>query len=140
MQVKRSGGQVQDVTLIVDPGFLPEVRAFRLADGTGYLRLAQFNALLGGEIRAALRHLAGSERLILDLRGNPGGAHALAMEVLGWFLPPGNVGQVITRDNQRLTALLGLLDVTPKLDVKAMQPRMTQPLAVLIDDSSASAS
>jgi carboxyl-terminal processing protease len=138
LTLRGSDGQQRTLRLRIDPGFLPEVRAHKLADGTGYLRFNGFQPALASELRAAIEYLADSQRLVLDLRGNPGGSQALTMQLLGWFLPPGSAGRVITRDNQRLTALLGLLDVTPKLDIPAQPQRLSQPMAVLVDQASAS--
>ncbi len=138
LALRGSDGQTRELALRIDPGFLAEVRAHRLADGTGYLRFNGFQPALATELRAAIEYLADSERLVLDLRGNPGGSQALTMQLLGWFLPTGSAGRVITRDNQRLTALLGLLDVTPKLDIPAQPRRLAQPMAVLVDQASAS--
>lgn len=116
----------------------PAVRAHRLADGTGYLRFASFAPGLASELHQSLLRLAPSERLVLDLRGNPGGALKLANALLGWFVPPGSAGRIVTRDNQRITVLAGLLDVTPDLDIPAQPQRLGQPLAVLVDEASAS--
>ena len=139
LTVRGSDGSPRTVQLRIDPGFLAEVRAHKLADGTGYLRFNGFQPVLANELRAAIDHLADTDRLVLDLRGNPGGSQALTMQLLGWFLPPGSAGRVITRDNRRLTAMLGLLDVTPKLDIPAQPKRLAQPMAVLVDQTSASA-
>ena len=48
---------------------------FVVEDRVGYLRLANFSERSGAEVRAALQKLraAGAQRLVLDLRSNPGG-------------------------------------------------------------------
>ncbi|WP_374658967.1 S41 family peptidase [Inhella sp.] len=139
LQLRRSDGSEFEITLRQDALQAPAVRSHLLPDGTGYLRFMAFGGALRTDLDHALRRLAPAKGLVLDLRGNPGGDLKLTTELLGWFLPPGEVGKVVTRDNKRLTALLGLLDITPDLQVKAQAQRLQQPLAVLIDERSASA-
>jgi len=139
LQLRRSDGSEFEVALRQDALQGGAVRAHLLKDGTGYLRFAGFASGLRTELDHALRRLAGAKTLIIDLRGNPGGDLKLTTELLGWFLPPGEAGKVVTRDNKRLTALLGLMDVTPDLVIKPQAQSLKQPLAVLIDERSASA-
>jgi carboxyl-terminal processing protease len=68
--------------------------ARRLAPGVGYVRLASFEAEAGKEVHDAVSQvLAGqrARRLILDLRGNPGGQVQAAVDVASEFLPRGAV-------------------------------------------------
>ena len=53
-------------------------------DKTGYIRLNRFSRNSSGEMRQALRSLdnQGVERIILDLRGNPGGLMDAAVQIL----------------------------------------------------------
>lgn len=139
LQLRRSDGSEFEVALRQDALQGGGVRAHLLKDGTGYLRFVGFASGLRTELDHALRRLAGAKSLVIDLRSNPGGDLKLTTELLGWFLPPGEAGKVVTRDNKRLTALLGLMDVTPDLLIKAQAQQLKQPLAVLIDERSASA-
>ncbi|MEM1257528.1 MAG: S41 family peptidase [Bacteroidota bacterium] len=102
-------------------------------DKTGYIVLSRFNRKASNQTKAAIVDLKGSgaERLILDLRGNPGGLLSEAINVTNLFVPKGE------------------LIVTTKSKVKKFnqeyktknQPVDTEmPLVVLIDGSSASAS
>lgn len=66
------------------------VSAERLVDPTtGYVRFAIFNPKGGEELEKAVNDLKGkgAKRLILDLRGNPGGFMIAAEQVAGLFLP-----------------------------------------------------
>ena len=139
LRVRGIEGQEQEFTLRQDvQQQQPLVRSHLLADGTAYLRFAGFQPALAGELSQALQRMAGAERLVLDLRGNNGGQLKLTLQFLGWLLPPGSGGRIVTRDNKRLTAMAGLLDVTPKLDIPVQPLRLEQPLAVLVDEASAS--
>ena len=100
---------------------------------TGYIVLSRFNRKASSQTKAAIIDLKGSgaERLILDLRGNPGGLLSEAINVTNLFVPKGE------------------LIVTTKSKVKKFnqeyktknQPIDTEiPLVVLINGSSASAS
>lgn len=138
LRVRGPGGEEQTLTLKQDVLQHPLVRSHQLADGTGYLRFAGFQPAAAGELALALRRLSATDRLVLDLRGNPGGQLKLTLQLVGWLLPPGQAGKVVTRDNKRLTALAGLLDVTPTLEIPTQPLRLEQPLAVLVDEGSAS--
>jgi carboxyl-terminal processing protease len=60
-------------------------------DGIGIISLYNFNANATSEFRSALRKFisSGSKKLIIDLRGNPGGYLDSAVDISSWFLPAG---------------------------------------------------
>ena len=63
---------------------------YRLADDkTGYVVLSRFNAKASEQTKDAIQELKerGAERLILDLRGNPGGLLSEAINVTNLFVP-----------------------------------------------------
>jgi carboxyl-terminal processing protease len=57
------------------------------------IHLYNFDALSAGSFRGALREFveSGKSRLVLDLRGNPGGYLDAAIDMASWFLPAGKV-------------------------------------------------
>ncbi|NOT45830.1 MAG: S41 family peptidase [Acidobacteria bacterium] len=67
--------------------------AFMLDATTGYIRLQDFGENTDAELGAALEMLTGRgmERLVFDLRGNPGGALDQAIKVSNRFLPRGDM-------------------------------------------------
>lgn len=67
-------------------------------DGIFVIRLFSFTATAPGLFRDALREFvkSGSHKLILDLRGNPGGYLEAAVDMTSWFLPAGKI--VVTED------------------------------------------
>ncbi|SFB69494.1 carboxyl-terminal processing protease [Flagellimonas taeanensis] len=102
-------------------------------DKTGYIVLSRFNAKASSQTKSAMQDLKGrgAERLVLDLRGNPGGLLSEAINVTNLFVAKGE------------------LIVTTKSKVKKFnqeyrtrnQPEDLEiPLVVLVDGKSASAS
>ncbi len=63
----------------------------KLDEKTGYIKLADFTTNASGEVRNALVNLKsqGADRLILDLRDNPGGLVNEAVEIVNLFIPKG---------------------------------------------------
>ncbi len=105
-----------------------------LDDGaTGYLRLSSFTDAAPREMEASLDEMedAGMKRLVLDLRGNPGGSLPATVRILGLFLPPESE-VVTTRGREMEPEVLS----TPE----RQRRERTYPIAVLIDRLSASAS
>ena len=104
-----------------------------LQDGTGYIVLSQFNRNASAETVQALKELKdqGATRIILDLRGNPGGLLSEAINVSNIFVPE---GELITTTKSVVEKYNKAYHTTRKaIDTEI-------PLAVLIDGRSASAS
>lgn len=103
---------------------------------TGYLRLRDFDARTAAGVKQALASITSdkADQLLLDLRGNPGGSFQAAVEIAELFLPPG------TTITQVATPASGGKEVPIGSDVHGKEPTDTRPLAVLVDDASASAS
>ncbi len=142
--LQRPDGSSYSVTLRQDPQSPAQslLRSHLLASNLGYLRFAAFLDPLMPEMGVALKRLSSAQGLVLDLRGNGGGSFKMAVEMMGWLLRSGGeVGAVITRDNQRLTmpTAAGPQDTTPSLQVTLQAQPLAMPLAVLIDENSASA-
>ncbi len=110
------------------------VRHAFVVDGkVGYLRLANFSETSRGEVRAALDRLkaAGANRLVLDLRSNPGGLLDQAVDVAEQFVKQGTK-IVSTRGRARGQDNVYFASET--------QPLLDWPMVVLVDGASASAS
>lgn len=104
-----------------------------LADGVGYVELLRFSRNAPTELAdtiMALQRQGQLRSLILDLRGNPGGLLDAAISIGNLFLPQGSlVSYTLDHDGRRTDFLATLPALFPQL-----------PLAVLIDERSASAS
>jgi len=100
---------------------------------TGYVALTKFNSKAAFETSSAIKELKaeGAERLILDLRGNPGGLLGEAIKIVNLFVPKGQL--VVTTKSK--------IEKYNKTYVTQNEPLDTKiPLVVLIDGGSASAS
>lgn len=77
---------------------VPVVDTERRSDNIFVISVHNFTSNSPGLFREALREFveSGSSRLILDLRGNPGGYLEAAVDMASWFLPSGRV--VVTED------------------------------------------
>ena len=133
--IRRAGvSQLIGLTVERDEINITTVRtAFMIAPGTGYVRLQDFSETTDQELTAALKKLkaSGMQRVILDLRDNPGGPLNQAIAVANHFLHKGQMivytrGRVENSDDDYRAATEG--DFT---DV---------PLIVLTSRQSASAS
>ena len=121
------------VTLKRNPFEVRSVSMVRMVDSTtGFVRLEDFmgNAT---EVHDALKKLRGmrAQRVILDLRGNPGGSVISAVEIASEFFPKNTV-VFRTRGRKR--------DVDTTYVTKRDGEFRDLPLIVLIDERSASAS
>jgi carboxyl-terminal processing protease len=77
---------------------VPEINNYSRPDGVYVIQLYTFTANSADLVRDALRQYlqSGDSRLILDLRGNPGGYLDQAVQIASYFLPVGDT--VVTED------------------------------------------
>lgn len=102
-------------------------------DKTGYIVLAKFNAKASSQTKEALVDLKGqgAEKIILDLRGNPGGLLSEAINVTNLFVKKGEL--IVTTKSK-----VKKFNREYKTKNKATDTEI--PLVVLVNGSSASAS
>ena len=107
-------------------------RAFLLQPHIGYVRVASFEVNTGAQVREAIDKLGGEtlKGLVLDLRNNPGGVVAAALETCSLFLNPGQ--KILTVKGRRVEAQ----DQTVPAGAQPYRFK----LAVLMNEKSASAS
>ncbi len=104
-----------------------------LDDNTGYIVLSKFNNKASSETIDALNDLKakGADKLVLDLRGNPGGLLSEAINVTNIFVPKGEL----------ITTTKSVVKKYNKEYLTKREPIDTQiPLVVLVNGRSASAS
>jgi len=77
---------------------LPVIDTKELGNGIFMITLDTFTENSADLFRGALREFvqSGDQKLILDLRGNPGGYLDAAIDMASWFLP---AGKVVVREN-----------------------------------------
>jgi carboxyl-terminal processing protease len=87
-----------DIPVIRGNITIPTLETELRDDGIFVISLFNFSAVSPNLFREALREfvLSNGEKLILDLRGNPGGFLQAATDIASWFLPMGKV--VVTED------------------------------------------
>jgi carboxyl-terminal processing protease len=133
LTLERGGSPVR-VTITRDVVQTKEVESKALAGGTvGYIGLSGFSDVAADDVVDALKaHLeAGRTKLILDLRGDPGGYVTAARKIASQFIASGPVfWEQDAKGNQVATDALG--------DGVATDPGVR--VVVLIDGGSASAS
>lgn len=121
-------GQTFEVSITRDNVVINPVKWRELESGIGYIKITEFNkaavqSTLGGigELKSK-----GINKLVLDLRGNPGGGLLDVVGIAQQFVPRGNIVKIKYKD--------GAENSYPSYgDVKFAR------VAVLVDESSASA-
>jgi carboxyl-terminal processing protease len=100
-----------------------------LPGNIGYIRLDSFiSQKANDEMRQSLKRLSSCNGIIVDLRNNPGGLLSNAIEIANMFLDRGVIVSTIDADGYKTS------------QVSARNPITKQPLVVLINKGSASAS
>ena len=127
-------GEIKTATIIRAGVEIDAVPFYKMVDDkTGYIVLAKFNAKASKQTKAALIDLKGkgAEKIILDLRGNPGGLLSEAINVTNLFLDKGEL--IVTTKSK-----VKKFNREYKTKNKAVDTEI--PLVVLVNGSSASAS
>lgn len=98
--------------------------------GIGYIRLNQFSANASQEMRDAIEDLEKKavKGYILDLRSNPGGLLHSSIEIAKMWLPGGTIVSTVNRQGET------------DREAANNRPLTNQPMVVLVDNGSASAS
>jgi carboxyl-terminal processing protease len=91
--IERSEGEPFEVKVTRDVINVPTLSTKKLENGIFLIQLYSFTADSPNLFRNALREfmLSKSDKLILDLRGNPGGYLNAAVDMASFFLPQGKV-------------------------------------------------
>ena len=128
-----SDDEVKEISITRGDIKIPTIKWELKNDKIAYVQLFNFGQTAPGEFRnKILEVLRGSaDRIILDLRNNPGGYLEVSQDIAGWFMEPGSVVVIEsfgngTEDKEYRTSGNGVLKNIP--------------LVVLINEGSASAS
>ncbi|HSM08581.1 MAG TPA: S41 family peptidase [Gemmatimonadota bacterium] len=122
-----------DLSVTRDSIHVPPVLAYEIDEDVGVVQLTQFSHAARGELRSAIEELQrqGADRLVLDLRGNPGGLLEEGVAVADLFLPR---GETIVSTASRVE------DQNYVFKAEEAAVFGDLPIVVLIDGASASAS
>lgn len=126
-----SSSETFDVKIVRDVIPIETVYAEMLEDGVGHVHITNFSDNTTAELLTALEELEqkGMKALVVDVRQNPGGTLKAAMDISSLFVENGkNILQYAEKGKP-------VENYTSESSVK-----ITVPIAVLIDDGSASAS
>jgi carboxyl-terminal processing protease len=127
-------GKETDFSLKREKIAVPPVPYYGMVDPkTGYVRFTSFTQNCTEEVKKALTELNknGAQKIILDLRGNPGGLLSEAVEIVNLFVAKGN--EVVSTKGK-----VKQFDEDFKTTKEALDENI--PLAVIINRGSASAS
>lgn len=133
----------QVIRVLRDVINIPTIESQMRSDGVFVIRLFSFTSESANLFRRELRKFveSNSNKLIVDLRGNPGGYLDAAVDIASWFLPQ---GAVVVRENQT-----PVLSDTKVVNVDSEQVLRSKgydifsknlKMAILINGGSASAS
>ena len=90
--------QPKEITIVRDIINIPTLDTEKRADGVFVIKLYSFSANSANLFRNAIKQFvdSGSDKLLLDLRGNPGGYLEASVDMGSWFLPAGKI--IVTED------------------------------------------
>ncbi|MEY4440642.1 MAG: carboxy-terminal-processing protease, carboxyl-terminal processing protease [Candidatus Parcubacteria bacterium] len=132
--LKKDAEKPLEIKVMRDKIIVPTIET-EIINTTFVIRLYSFGATSESEFKAAIEQYqkSGKKRLIIDLRGNPGGYLDSAVDIASWFLPAGKT--IVTEDFGS--------NITPKIfrskgyNVFDLDRNK---MVILIDEGSASAS
>ncbi len=122
-------GKIEDLEIVRAKIDIPTIESEMLEDNTGYIRITNFDQVTTDQYFTAYNELEdkGMEKLIIDVRDNPGGLLSVVSEIADSILPEGII--VYTEDKNG------------KRDYKYSDKEQIEiPLVVLVNEYSASAS
>jgi carboxyl-terminal processing protease len=127
-------GKTATTQLVLEEVEIKAVPFFgKVDEKTGYIVLSQFNRKASSEVKAALEQLKkeGAEKIILDLRGNPGGLLFEAVNICNLFVSKNEV--IVTTQSKIEQHNNAYKTNFEPIDLEI-------PLVILVDGKSASAS
>ena len=127
-------GKTLSTQIVLDEVEIKAVPFFaKIDEKTGYIALTAFNRKTTQETKEALQKLKeqGAERIVLDLRGNPGGLLNEAVNVCNLFVPKGEI--IVTTKSKNTKYNITYKTTNEPIDLEI-------PLVVIVNGKSASAS
>lgn len=135
LTISSNGADTKEVTIVRDTIKIPTI-VWEMIESNGkkvaYLQLFTFNQNVDSEFQKSAQEIlnSGAERLVLDLRNNPGGLLDSAINIAGWFL-----------DKNQIVTIEAFSDSTRnEFRSKGNGSLKIYPTIILINSGSASAS
>ncbi len=100
--VRGGSSEPIEISVVRDVIVVPAMK-IEIIDDVFAIHMYSFSAQSADEFRKALRQFveSGKHKLILDLRGNPGGYLEAAVDMASWFLPSGKL--IVAEQSKNLT-------------------------------------
>ena len=127
-------GQSKNTEIVLDEVGIKSVPFYaKIDDKTGYIVLARFNQKASNETKQALEDLKnqGAERIILDLRDNPGGLLNEAVNICNLFVPKNEIIVTTKSKNEKYNNTYKTQNEPVDIQI---------PIVIIVNDKSASAS
>ncbi len=134
LEVKREG-EIKEITVTRDVIVIPTIEWSIIEEDIAYIQIFSFYDSLKKDFSLIAREVSDSsaKKIIIDLRGNPGGVLDVAVDVASYFLQPGEAvlltGKTKNESDKVIKKNNGIYPVLAKF-----------PVVVIIDQGSASAS
>lgn len=133
LTITRNGADtIKDIKIMRNTIVVPVIETKKIGNDIFYIHLLNFNETSALEFRKALQEMlvSGRQKLVLDLRNNPGGYLHRAVDIASWFLPAGEAVAIEKRSD-------GSEFAYRSSGHKFLE---TTPVVVLVNEGSASAS
>lgn len=145
--LRQETGEYIDMTMERRKITVPTVEYELLADHTGYILVSQFDTVTADQFKSAVDDLQsqGMERLVVDLRNNPGGVVDTVVSMLDYLLPDdlmveGDPDLVRTQKDKTLLVYMADKNGKGEQYYASDGHELDIPMAVLVNGNSASAS
>jgi carboxyl-terminal processing protease len=134
LTISREGWkETKDFSIIRDVIKIPSVKLeFKDNNTIAYIKIYHFSGNAGANFGVAALQILNSpaEKIVLDLRNNPGGYLEIAQNIAGWFLEKGEIVAIEDFGNGKIK----------KYKAEGNSGLASYPLVILINQGSASAS
>lgn len=129
LRVENNQGEIRSVKLKRRRFVVPSVQYRMIESRIGYIQLSQFSDNTSIEVEQALKDFRfhGVNKLVIDLRGNPGGSLVSVEAVANLLLPKGELMHIVERNGE-----------TKTIHINGTKEPIF--MAVLVDQQTASAS
>lgn len=145
--LRKDTGKYIDMTMERRQITVPTVEHEMLANQVGYISVSQFDSVTADQFKSAVDDLEkqGMEKLVVDLRNNPGGVVDAVVSMLDYILPDDLVIEGdpdLVRTKKDKTLLVYMADKNGKGEQYYASDghKVDVPMAVLVNGQSASAS